>query len=706
MASTAEEEVEYESDPEEAKWSLTMRRREASDDEEEEEGDWDERKRPVRRIDPRDEIGSDGELDGQGAPEEYYDEESEIEEEELLEEEEVVEEEEYGVSGGKEGEGGDEVEDVRVEAVEASGVVEEEEKKENEPFAVPTAGAFYMHDDRFRDNAGGRNRRTLGGRKLWESKDNKKWGHDKFEEMTLQDRHYEEVRVRGTLEVIEVVGKIDRGADRGNPRGNKPKVYNNNNQNQGPKGVRGRGPRRYEPSWKNNNVEAPPTQQRHGSGKSSEKNSHATSGRAPTATGTSNVESDLGPARKQMFGSSLSSASPPFYPSGSSNKEITLTQKRDVQAGTINRNLRSPVVDDNFSMLESSTMMRGKNVAGSSSMEKLYINDSISPIVGQSSSVLQLPPSGSSLVNTTQPLQPRAHGRGLASSGQMTFQPGAPHNQVSRASQPPQLHAAQRSHAQSRVQPSLQAFVQQLGQRPGKSSKLKTALVEKGKGGVQVSARSSFLYGGAQIMGASGNMGGGHGDQNFAASPAFLPVMPFGGQHPGGIGVPAVGMAFPGYVAQPQLGLGNSEMTWSGRCDLFSLMRVTCNSKLKIKIPSFSSYGSHGIKPSSPLAILAPWIGYHRYRSLENLTALDRDSSSLGGQPSPLVTEPHNHQLISTFDPNHHLTHKNPSSSGRLPVLAGAAGALGEHIVLRIFLLMVLTTPVHQGRHLQRGHPG
>jgi len=39
-------------------------------------------------------------------------------------------------------------------------------------------------------------------------------------------------------------------------------------------------------------------------------------------------------------------------------------------------------------------------------------------------------------------------------------------------------------------------------------------------------------------------------------------VMQFGGQHPGGIGVPAVGMAFPGYVAQPQL--GKSEMTWYG----------------------------------------------------------------------------------------------------------------------------------------------
>ena len=38
-------------------------------------------------------------------------------------------------------------------------------------------------------------------------------------------------------------------------------------------------------------------------------------------------------------------------------------------------------------------------------------------------------------------------------------------------------------------------------------------------------------------------------------------VMQFAGQHPGGLGVPAVGMAFPGYVAQPN-GMGNSEMTW------------------------------------------------------------------------------------------------------------------------------------------------
>lgn len=35
----------------------------------------------------------------------------------------------------------------------------------------------------------------LGGRKLWESKDERKWGHDKFEELTVQERRYEEVNV-------------------------------------------------------------------------------------------------------------------------------------------------------------------------------------------------------------------------------------------------------------------------------------------------------------------------------------------------------------------------------------------------------------------------------------------------------------------------------------------------------------------------------
>ncbi|XP_052175751.1 protein MLN51 homolog isoform X2 [Diospyros lotus] len=600
MATTGEEEAEYESDPEEAKRSLTMRRREASDDEEQgkEEAPETERERVSSVA-----IQSDGESDGRGAPEDYDDEESEIEEEELErveDEEDEDEEEEMPEEDGARvgGEAAATVQELDLDTGRSvsesfpeldGGNQVEQEKKENEPFAVPTAGAFYMHDDRFRDNArGGRYRRTVGGtgRKLWESKDNMKWGHDKFEEMTLQkfeemtlqERHYVE-GARNSRGRYRARGKI-RGGDRGYTRGNKSKSYNDNNQHDAPNAVRGRGPQRYGPSKKNNSET--PTTERKQLGKSIEKPSHTTSGRPTTAS--LNSESDPVPARKQVFASSLSSASPPFYPSGASSKEITLTQKIDAQGGGITRNLQSSVVDENFPIPQLNTLFREKNVGDATGIEKLYISDSFLPVAGKTSASLQLPTSASSFVNTTQTLQPRAHGRGLTASGKATTQPGAPHGQVTRASLPTQVHSVQRSPVQNWVKPSMQDSGQQLGQshqpspspkealsinsaEPGgdefasESSNSKAALIGRGKG-VQGSGRGSFLYGGAQVVGASGNVGSGHGDQNFAATPAFLPVMPFGGQHPGGIGVPAVGMAFPGYVAQSQLGLGNSEMTW------------------------------------------------------------------------------------------------------------------------------------------------
>lgn len=601
-----EDETEYESDPEEAKLSLAMRRREASDDEEEEEEEEEERiDDRVRRIDRREVIDSDGESDGQGGAADYDEEELEVEDEE--EEEEIGDEEVEGVEEerheAKDHEGGrvdgsgmvevvpmvKEAEGMRREsageAAETDDVQVEneagEEKKENEPFSVPTAGAFYMHDDRFRDNAAGRHRRTFNGRKLWESKDDRKWGHDKFEEMTMQERHYDEGR-RGSRGNYRGRGK-NRGTDRGFVRGgNRPKAYNNgNNQNQAPKTVRGRGPRRYEPP-NTNRSEAPPTQNKH-SGKFLEKASHTSSGRVFTPT--SNIESDTAPARKNVIASSLNSASPPFYPSGASNKEVTLAPKH-VQAGNTNKNLRPSVMDESFSMPQSNPLLRGKNVVGSVGMDKLYIDDTNSPAVGKPSANLQLPPSGS-FINAAQTPHSRAQGRGF--SGQLPFQPAALHNQANRSTPTVQLHAVQRSsHAQSRVQPPLQASAQPMGQRTGngsqassppgtalsinsfesgemdsppESSKSKTALVGKGKGSVQGNGRGSFLYNGAQVIGSAGNMSVGRGDQNFPGGPAFLPVMQFGGQHPGGMGVPAVGMAFPGYVGQPQ-GMGNSEMTW------------------------------------------------------------------------------------------------------------------------------------------------
>ncbi|KAK1577845.1 hypothetical protein Q3G72_025360 [Acer saccharum] len=589
-AETVEVVEEYDSDPEEVKRSLVMRRREASDDEEEESAERARRKGGDKgRMEHRVLIHSDNESDGEGgAPADYDDEEEHDEEleEEVYEDEE--DDEVYEEEEAKEEEGNDpEVQIKRMESVDGEKTVEgdvdatvddndnekndvaeetEEGKKEsNEPFAVPTAGAFYMHDDRFRDNVGGRHRRTQGGRKLWESKDDRKWGHDKFEEMTVHERHYEEGS-RTSRGRYRTRSK-NRGPDHGYPRGNRSKAFNNsnNNQNQAPKGVRGRGPRRYEPTYKNSN-QAP--LQNKQSTKPLEKNTYTNSGRSFTPT--SNLDFAPAPARKQVFASSLSSASPPFYPSGSSNKDIPLTQKRDVQSGSTSRNLRSSGVDEGFSVQQTNAMVRGKNIAD---MDKLYIDDS-NASVGKPLNNLQMPLSS----------QSKAQGRGVAIPQKISYQPIPPHNQANKVSLPTQFHAVQRSSGQSRVQPSVQTPSQQLGQRsasgsqassppnaasvinsydsgemesPSESNKSKTALVGKVKGNGQ--GRGSFPYGGAQVVGATGNMSVGHGDQNF---PTFLPVMQFGGQHPSGIGVPAVGMAFPGYVSQPQLGLGNSEMTW------------------------------------------------------------------------------------------------------------------------------------------------
>ncbi|KAI3803417.1 hypothetical protein L1987_31568 [Smallanthus sonchifolius] len=526
MADVAEEE-EYESDPEQAKLSLKMRgRREASDDEEEDD-DGDARVR-VRVIDSR---VSDYESDGQGAAEEYDDEEYDlVEEEELREEVEgVIEGASDGLKREKDQTDGDglyvsesvdqfdENENgvgvgVGVGVGEGEGVVGQGEKKENEPFAVPTAGAFYMHDDRFIDSAGGRHRRTLGGRKLWELRDDSKWGHDKFEEMTMHERPYNEGR-RAPRGRNRARGR-NRGEVNGFVRGNRPKSYNNNNQMSGPKSVRGRGPRRYQPSQPNN-FEAPAQSRQ--SAKPIEKTSHASSGRASAATSSS--ESAQVPVRKNVA-SNLNSASPPFYPSGSSNKETNMTQKKDAQIGSPYRGQRTPVMAENYPFSHSN-IPRGKNVSVSLGMDKLYIDDSIFKPLNN--------------------LQTRAEGRGPISFGQVAYQPvnrpniqpsgqqfGARSASGSRASSPPKTSGS--AHGLESIDLESSA----------ESNDSKIAVVGKGKGSIPSSGMSSFSY----------------GDQNFPGAPTFLP-----GQHPGGLGVPAVGMAFPGYVAQPN-GMGNSEMTW------------------------------------------------------------------------------------------------------------------------------------------------
>lgn len=254
------------------------------------------------------------------------------------------------------------------------------------------------------------------------------------------------------------------------------------------------------------------------------------------------VEGEPVSVRKHVVASSLNSASPPFYPSGTSNKNIPKVEKREVQAGLPQKNM----YDDSRSMPQSSVMVDGKHVVDASSMDRLYINDSNNPSLGNH---LSRPSSGSSVVNSAQIPQSRPQGRG-AVVGSNSYPPASLHSQVNKVSLPAQSHGVARTPSQTRVQPAVQVPVQQTGQRPGsgsqssspprtstsvnsletgdvdsssESSKLKTALVGKGKGVAQGGGASSFIYGGAQIMGTSGNMNITHGDQNFPHTPAFLP---------------------------------------------------------------------------------------------------------------------------------------------------------------------------------------
>ncbi|KAJ8773485.1 hypothetical protein K2173_004315 [Erythroxylum novogranatense] len=587
------EEVEYESDPEEENGLLVRRRREAASDDEVVDGE------EKARVDRRVNIHSD-ESDDQGGAADYDQEEEEEEEgygEEVdeghvdgfTEENGGNKERRGGGGGGGVGDRGTEEKKV-FEQVNTEELIEgksdeeegeeEEGKKENEPFSVPTAGAFYMHDNRFRDNAVGTHRRTYGGRRLWELKDDKKWGHDKFEEMTLQERHFGKGKRNSEVQYRDRGGK-NEALDRDYGRRSKSKAFSNgNNQSQAPRCARGRGPRRYEHIAKTVGRTQPTNEQLV---KSLEKTSPGTSGRvlAPVYIAESN---QAPPSRKNL---NLGSASPPFFPSGSSNKEINLTQKGDVQVGSSSRNLLSSVTGENFSMQQSRPPMPRKNTTHPIGLDKLYIDESISQSARKTPNNNQTPPSRSSLINTVLSSHCRAQGKDVSMSGKMSYQPMSLSNQVNRVSSATQLHGFQRP-TQSRIQPSIEAHARQLGQHSdngttqisslktpssrnshesgevenaSESSKSMVSLVTKGKVGIQASRGGAFLFGGTHIMGAAENLGFECGDQNFPGTPAFLPVMQFSGRHPGGVGLPAVGMAFPGYVANPQVVLGNSEMT-------------------------------------------------------------------------------------------------------------------------------------------------
>lgn len=136
MAPDGVEEPEYESDPEELKRSLATRRREASDDE-------DDHEKPQVDSDQSDEESGIVESDNDGLRIEEDEDGGDSYDEE--DEEEDLDNDAAGKPKGAE----DTTEDSATDLV---------EQKKKEPFAVPTAGAFYMHDDRFQEMDAASNR--------------------------------------------------------------------------------------------------------------------------------------------------------------------------------------------------------------------------------------------------------------------------------------------------------------------------------------------------------------------------------------------------------------------------------------------------------------------------------------------------------------------------------------------------------------------
>lgn len=263
---------------------------------------------------------------------------------------------------------------------------------------------------------------------------------------------------------------------------------------------------------------------------------------AKKTSGSSNVHVEQAHPQKHIFNSSLNSASPPFYPSGSSSQDISAGSKRDPQSGSGNQNLSS-FGEDNFSPSHGVPILRGKTVIDPLVQDRYVVDDAAQHVSGKNVRNLQLPASSSSAISATQ-IPQRGQGRVLTAVGHSTTSV----NQLGRGSAQMQLPSVQRA-AQTSAQSLHRASNQLSGQHSGGGSqasspshaqlatssevgesdsprgsvKSMATVSGKSKAITQGSGRGSFLYGGAQVMGASGAMGLAHGDQNFPGTPALLP---------------------------------------------------------------------------------------------------------------------------------------------------------------------------------------
>ncbi|GJM89569.1 hypothetical protein PR202_ga05773 [Eleusine coracana subsp. coracana] len=587
----AEEAEEYESDLDDVPLPALRRAAASDDDEEDDEGT------PLGRR----RAGSDADSDGQGAAEVY--------DEEYEEYEEVYEEFE-GRGGGERGAAtevltaaGQEEEEGKAgdgDAAEADeAAAGEEEKKGNEPFAVPTTGAFYMHDDRFQERqravrGRGRGRqRLLTNRKLWNPKEEQEWVHDRFDELNLHDfrgdntKRKQGGRFRGRG---GGPGGRTRGISRGSFRGNRSQAYyqdGSRNYRYVPK----------EPHDYHDNTKSAQRASYHDNTKNAQRAlTDNEKNRVPKLSHAhyDNVNNyDTVPKDSHTSYSDVKSQkNAPRVVRGRVTKRYLPRRKGNTESQCedtpSNANLGKHKPQTSNSRREQVVPVK-QTVASNlnSASPPFYPSSTSRPLSPSIGSLLR----GKAFVPSVGHIEAAAKGMNTPALNSSISSPNGPFavatNQVARGFVRPSQPIVQPIPVQSPVQSVPRMPAQMFGSRfggsnkmpssvqlastvlsedtnissPGGSNKPDTRLSVKGQSSDQGEEQASFVYSVSHILGAAGAMGL-TGEQGFHGTPALLPVMQFGSQRPGGPGVPSIGMALPGFVSQQQLGLSNSEMTW------------------------------------------------------------------------------------------------------------------------------------------------
>ncbi|XP_021277523.1 uncharacterized protein DDB_G0283697-like isoform X3 [Herrania umbratica] len=567
MANSGEVEAQYESEPEE---TLLLRiRREASDDDKDVE--MEENKmavrfnRSVRRTGYADE--SDG---GSGAPE-FYEDDGDEEGSYVHELEKL----------------GEEVEEEREEEVakQVTSTKQRGREKVNDadidPFAVPRTGAFYMHDDRF-DGLRRRSRYQRRKKYIWESKDELKWMHDKFEEMTLEKPHNNELNA---FEIHRTSKDHHQGRNKNNTKSGGYKAKDSRpHSKSGSNGssskiVKGRGSVRYNPLFRSSSVNSPMKSMQ------LEKTQGTSS-----KTGSARVISANNRRQyKQLLGKTSNA--------DSSERALSIKCKQPAKPFEMTRDTDSSTVfstkskhSGDLQMVSyinpASVSFRGFNADSdslpfdehllapnmSSYLQAFYPASSFNVDNSRTEKRMVLPGRRNySVPGSTYMPSPESRDQRIGSSLSIPFTHQATlfPSQLNRVSSLAQQPIVQGMSVESTIQPSSQVSTQQLHSCLGSGYQklVEASSLSFNESGTlesfAVSIQSNVVSRGtgSSII-SPPQYSGVQGDQKFNATPVLLPVMPIGGLHLGRLGNPVIDMTSTGYIGEPQVHFRNPNLTW------------------------------------------------------------------------------------------------------------------------------------------------